>query len=251
MDENVVEQDVLYKYCAFNEYTENIFTHNEIYFAKPKEFNDPFDSRVGLSYDGTEEQWKNFLEGWYRKNEPNLLPEQRCYKVNICLRNRNNIPKSLGNSFLEKMGVYCMSAINNHILMWSHYSNGHSGFCLEFDANNNFFGRSQEISYQKEYPNVNFFMSSQWEKTQAMLLTKADHWYYEHEWRIIDHNKGPGIKHFPAESLTGVIIGCSMSEENRRKIIKWCANMIPQPTLYETKIKGKEFGLEIRKIDYP
>lgn len=261
-DENIVEPNVFYRYYAFDKKCdedcefnkkweariENIFRNNEIYFAKPEELNDPLDSKVCLSYDGTEEQWKDFLDGWYRKNEPDLLPEQRLYKINCCLRNRNNIPNSLGNSYLEQMGVYCMSAINNNILMWSLYSNGHSGFCLEFDANNKFFGRAQRIIYPNEYPIVNFFTSSQWEKTKAMLLTKSNDWSYEQEWRIIDHNEGSGNKDFPAKALTGVIIGCRMSEENKQKIIKWCANRKPQPNLYKTEPIEKEFGFEI--IEY-
>jgi len=248
--EQIIEQNVLYKYYEFNKYTENIFTHNEIYFAKPKEFNDPFDSKVGLSYDGTEEQWKRFLEGWHIKNEPSLTPEQRCYKVNICLGNRNNIPNSLGRSFPEKTGAFCMSAINNDILMWSHYSSGHSGFCLEFDRNNEFFGRSQPMGYQEEFPNVNFFTSSQWEKTKAMLLTKAKRWDYEREWRIIDHNEGPGIKHFPAEFLSGVILGCQISPENKENMFGWCRKREQPPTLYEARKKQKEFGLDIVEIGY-
>ena len=248
--ENEAAPVVSYKYYAFNQYTEKLFTHNEIYFAKPKEFNDPFDSKVGLSYDGTEEQWKDFLEGWYEKHEPNLTPEQRCCKVNTSLRNRNNIPNSLGRSYLSQMGVYCMSAKNNDILMWSHYSNGHSGFCLEFDANNEFFGRSQKMNYQQEYPNVNFFISSQSEKTKAMLLTKAKRWHYEREWRIIDHAEGPGIKHFPAEFLTGVILGCRISKENRENIFRWCSKRKQPPTLYEATEKQKEFGLHIVRLDY-
>lgn len=264
-DENILDPKVFYRYYAFDKKCdedcefnkkweariENIFCNNEIYFAKPKELNDPLDSKVRLSYAGTDEQWKDFLYNWYIKNEPNLLPEQRCYKVNNCLQNRNTIPNSLGYTFLEQMGVYCMSAIENDILMWSHYSNGHSGFCLEFDANNEFFGRAQRIDYPKEYPNVNFFTSSQWEKTQAMLLTKSDEWHYEQEWRIIDHNEGSGIKDFPAKALTGVIMGCRMSKENKQKIINWCANRNPRPTLYKTRPIEKKFGFEVIKIDYP
>jgi len=249
-DENEAASDVLYKYYAFNQYTEKIFTHNEIYFAEPKEFNDPFDSKVGLSYDGTEEQWKGFLFDWCRRNKAELSPEQRIYFVNHLLKGRHNIPDSLGRSFLDQMGVYCMSAKNNDILMWSHYSNGHSGFCLEFDANNEFFGRSQKMNYQKEYPNVNFFTSSQWEKTKAMLLTKAKRWHYERECRIIDHDEGPGIKHFPAEFLTGVILGCRISAENRENIFRWCSKRKQPPILYEAREKQKEFGLDIVRLDY-
>jgi hypothetical protein len=253
-DKNVVEPNVLYKYYAFNKTfktrTKKIFKENEIYFATPEQFNDPFDSRVGLSYEGTEDQWIQFLDDWYSRNEPSLLPEQRRHKVNICLSNRNDIPKLLSFSFLKKMGVYCMSEINDDILMWSHYSEGHTGFCLKFDANNEFFGRSQKITYSKNYPNVNFFANTQLEKTQAMLLTKAQHWDYEKEWRIIDYKEGSGIKHFPEKHLIGVIIGCHMLEGNKQKIIKWCTDRNPRPTLYETKPKTREFGLDIIQINY-
>jgi hypothetical protein len=251
---NVIEPNAFYKYCAFNKTfetrTEKMFKENEIYFARPEQFNDPFDSRVGISYEGTEEQWRNFFDDWYRRNEPSLLPERRRYKVNICLSNRNNIPESLSYSFLKQMGVYCMSEINDDILMWSHYSEGHTGFCLKFDVNNEFFGRSQKMDYSKNYPNVNFFTNTQLEKTQAMLLTKAQHWAYEKEWRIIDHKEGSGIKHFPEKHLMGVIIGCRMPEENKQKIIKWCANRNPCPALYKTKPKAREFGLDIVQINY-
>jgi len=251
---NSVEPKVFYKYYAFNKAfeirTEKIFSKNEIYFSMPEQFNDPFDSKVGISYEGTEEQWINFLDGWYRKNKPNLLPKQRCDMVNTCLSNRNKIPEALSFSFLKKMGVYCMSEINDDILMWSHYSEGHTGFCLIFDANNEFFGRSQKIIYSKSYPNVNFFTNTQLEKTEAMLLTKAQHWDYEKEWRIIDHKDGPGIKHFTEKYFIGVIIGCRMPEENKQKIIKWCANRNPCPALYETKPKAREFGLDIIQINY-
>lgn len=33
----------------------------------------------------------------------------------------------------DSMGVVCLSEHGDDILMWSHYSDGHQGFCLEFD----------------------------------------------------------------------------------------------------------------------
>ncbi len=68
--ENVVEPDVLYKYSKFDEYAEKNFTNNEIYFSSPDEFNDPFDSKPNLIYDGTLKEIKRYLCKLYQKKYP-------------------------------------------------------------------------------------------------------------------------------------------------------------------------------------
>lgn len=72
---NTIEPQFLYKYYTFNKYTERIFTHNEIYFPAPKEFNDPFDSKVRLSYEGTKKKWKEYLLQVYERRRPDLTKE--------------------------------------------------------------------------------------------------------------------------------------------------------------------------------
>ena len=58
---------VLYKYYAFNECTQNIFERNEIYFQSADGFNDPFDSKVSTTYEGTEEERVSRLIDLWRK----------------------------------------------------------------------------------------------------------------------------------------------------------------------------------------
>ncbi len=53
---NVSTPSVLYKYCAFNEWTQDIFERNEVYFQSPDGFNDPFDSKTVMTYEGTEQK---------------------------------------------------------------------------------------------------------------------------------------------------------------------------------------------------
>ena len=60
-DENKIELDALYKYGKFDEYTEKLFTHNEIYFSSPNEFNDPFDSKPRIICEGNKQQIENYL----------------------------------------------------------------------------------------------------------------------------------------------------------------------------------------------
>jgi len=52
----------------------------------------------------------------------------------------------------------------------------------------------------------------------ALILTKASDWAYEDEWRVIDHETGPGLKAFPEELLVGVILGARMAPDDRRYV---------------------------------
>ena len=111
--------------------------------------------------------------------------------------------------------------------MWSHYADGHTGICIEFEATNQteFFGEAQPVIYQDEVPALNFLPASQDEKMEAMLLTKAKHWEYEREWRIIhpysELAPGHGEKRFALHLLSGVVFGCQFPEEHEQEILKW------------------------------
>ncbi len=255
----------LYKYYSFNEWTQSIFERNEIYFQSPDCFNDPFDSKISTTYEGTEKQRVSRLKDlWYkaisegsRKKEPEETLHAEAIKVVKAGQDVPLILKTL-ERFLERMrkrmGIFCMVHPDqkDNIQMWSHYANHHTGFCLEFQTANNFFGRAlpiEEKYYSPERPCLNLIEHPNPEKIVKALLTKAKDWEYEEEWRIIDHINGPGPQTYPPEALSGVILGCRISPENRQRITQLCRARNPQPTIYWAEEKDREFGLDIRLIN--
>lgn len=258
-DSKYSEQDLeyLYKYHSLNtnnaHHRERIFTHNELYFPSPRVFNDPFDSKIRLEFEGSKNDWKTYLLKLYSEKRPDWNREQRLAEVRQIIRERRykRISEGLVDSYLDQIGVFCMSEVKDQILMWSHYSEGHTGFCLEFRATftTPFFGRAQKIIYSEEYPSMNFFKTPKDAQMEATLLTKANLWSYEKEWRIIEYIKGAGTYSFPPELLTGVIIGCQMSDANKTKIINWAKNRNPKPVIYKAEVKKREFGLEIEPLE--
>jgi len=76
------------------------------------------------------------------------------------------------------------------------------------------------------------------------LLTKAHHWSYEKEWRIVKVN-GVGVHEYPSDALISVTLGCKMSHQTKEQIKKWCSAREDCPTLYEAKEKEREFELDI------
>ncbi len=253
-DSQMTNPTYFYKYYSVNnenfKFIEKIFTHNELRFPSPKEFNDPFDSKIQLCYDGSNEDWKKYLGDLFCRYAPQISIEQKEKKITNILKEERHkrIPENLSDSYLDKIGVFCMSEKKDHLLLWSHYAQGHTGFCLEFQSNSPFFVIAQKVKYNDKYPKVNFFNSSRDEQMQTTLLTKSKIWEYEQEWRIINHDKGPGIYNFSGELLTGVIFGCKILEEYKQQIKKLTSDRKIQPKLYQAEVKKDKFGINIIEI---
>ncbi|MHA2122954.1 MAG: DUF2971 domain-containing protein [Promethearchaeota archaeon] len=260
--ENVVEPDVLFKYGKFDKYTERIFTHKEIYFSSPDEFNDPFDSKPNIICDGKLKEIKRYLCKLYKKKNPKLSKEKILTHVEkeIITKGQGRIVFEKGiekfrETTINKLGICCLTEIRDNILMWAHYAKRHTGFCLEFYVNNEFFrlhDRAIKVEYEATMPVINVLKLDNYPKGELgeKLLKKANDWRYEQEWRIVDCKEGPGIQNFPEDALSGVILGCRISEEDKENIFRWCRKREHTPTLYEAIEKQKEFGLDIVKIDY-
>lgn len=234
----------LYKYCSFDKNKHNInnFKGEKIYFSHVDEFNDPFEF--------TFQNYKNFDE--FIENLPETESKQ---KYAIRLRNNrhrmsqeeknilySNFASDLKNLNMELIRVCCLSSLNDNILMWSHYAQDHTGFCLEFDfkfKNNNLKEIIYPVAYFDEMPsilknpslcpnNCNQCEPVQYKKS---WITKNSQWEYEKEWRILFTNeelsKTPTEKEdcfinfeykLPENSITKVYLGCKINEENEKTI---------------------------------
>lgn len=245
----------LYRYYRFDEYTEEIFTKNEIYFQKPSKFNDPLDSKICYRK-GTVTEKQSFL----KRNLPLVNPKLTEQQVNEISKNPSKYEKFI-NDFCkkqdatrDKLGVYCLTTSKDNILMWAHYSDNHKGFCLEFDRQQDeFFQRAQRVKYSKVLPTYNILEHTVGEPSKhadefvELLLTKFEGWKYEHEWRLVytPEYGGPYVHTFPERLLTGVILGFRISDKNRINIIEWCKARTFKPKIYQATPKDGEFGLNI------
>lgn len=258
----VSEPEFLYKYRALNsqnqKWIERLFTHNELYFPSPAQFNDPFDCRVQASCVASDAEYRKYLMGLYKRQQPIWNRARRQAEVARVLKERRHkdpvVHQGIINGIqdnVNKAGVYCLSERPDHILMWSHYSEGHKGFCLQFrvTTEKSFFVRALKVKYQRPYPQLHLLRNSADDFVESILLTKAHFWEYEREWRIIENRRGSGVYTFPEELLTGVIFGCLMPEQLKQKIRNWIQQRRIIPNFYQAKRKDTEFGLDLEPID--
>ncbi len=156
---NIPTPPVLYKYYAFDEWTQNIFERNEIYFQSPDCFNDPFDSKISTTYEGTEEQRISRLIRFWREGPAKDKKEEdlRLQAVDV-VKKSQDIPRMLRTlersveRLRKQMGIFCMTSKRDDILMWSHYAEAHTGFCLEFKTGNPFFPKARRIEEEGYRP---------------------------------------------------------------------------------------------------
>jgi len=244
----------LYKYRSLHtdqdkEHTSRILAHNEIYFAKPSEFNDPFDCGFHISCEGDVQTHKNKL-----KELNPALSEEEIDNLTRKELEPNSIKKTAQNLNdtirleTDKCGIFTMSAKRDNLLMWSHYADYHRGICVEFKTTSGkLFGCDlSEVHYQKSYPNLSVYDNVDLEWTRKYLSTKSEDWYYEEEWRILYRETGPQI--YPHGELSGVILGARISKENQELVLKWITESNFKPKLYRAKPFKDRFGLDIKPL---
>ena len=151
--------------------------------------------------------------------------------------------------------VGCLAGDYKNRLMWSHYADGHKGFCIEYD-----FSKTTDLDilpFPVVYTDKRIKMP--WkaiihplkeetiEASKTMmtaLLTKDAEWSYEQEWRIlVQHDNDPNVK-MPKASC--VYIGSMCNEENRQRLCS-IANSLSIPRK-QMKIDRGEYALHAEDL---
>jgi hypothetical protein len=247
------EVDTLFKYRSFSSKgLEDIFIRQQVFLASPSMFNDPFDCNPRVIIHGDEYKRRKFFSKIIKIREPNATKGKIKSLMSSSRAARLRDPAYLQELFSKMIGgygVYSMSEVPNDILMWAHYSEAHTGICLEFDAKEigSLFWEHFKVKYQEEYPIVNVMELGNAKEFLKALTTKASHWGYEKERRVIrtDREGGPGIYKFDPRLLKGVILGVRISAENEKRIRTWIDQYPTRIKLYRAKLNDKFFALDV------
>ena len=215
---------LLYKYRPINEHTIDTITQNRIFFPQPSHFNDPFDCNIVPWPKGIDDDKIAFA--YYEK---------------------------LSNEFgkiRNSMRICCFSEVNNDVLMFAHYSAGHTGICMEFEVTDvDFFDLLGPVEYPFEFPTFDPTVSPD---LMAMMkyeiFTKHHRWSYEREWRIVKPGAKPEKHEFPEDTLKGIIFGSLIRDTDRQKIESVLAGRKGKIQMYLAKRIKKSFDLEIEPI---
>lgn len=222
----------LYKYRAVNDRALEGLRNNKLWISQPNSFNDPFDCNTD-NYDPDKIELGTI--SILAKSGLNLDFSESS--------NRRNFNKLRHGKFVEKaneFGVLCLATNCESTLMWSHYSDSHRGFCMEFERIGNCELDDLEIprpvSYSRYCPNID--LDKSWDLSSIdpfrlelckLVLVKAEEWQYEREWRCI-YRHGNRLVDYPGK-LKSIIWGMRTSEDDKiavRDILKNSAVIFKQ-----------------------
>lgn len=236
----------LYKYRPINIHTLNLIISNEAFYSSPVDLNDPFDCNIIPQIDYT--NLKKFAEA--RRNEGSITQKE----YDDLLENPEMIMeygfKETIDNIRNNLKIFCLSEINNSVLMYSHYADSHKGICFEFSVSNDpFFHYLDYVRYTNNVPVFHGFNDDikliHRELKEIEVLTKSCLWSYEKEWRIITDNSSNVLK-FSPNIISSIIFGYQTSNNNKLLIKNIVMKRSPLIQLMEAVKKEKSFDLEIR-----
>jgi len=253
--------ECFYKYRSLStsenvERVEDILVNNRLYFAPLKSFNDPFEGRVRISYNAAPTQKLNSLRN-YAIQTHGLSDLDASDWASRAIEGHIEIPEALSsltlrNGFRENGGFCTLSERNDDILMWAHYADGHKGICIELKPRTathiKIFQSGVPVVYQSDFPVIDFYEDPPSHQSAiAATATKSDHWAYEKEWRLLCATAG--IHNLPEGVISGVIMGCAISDEHRTLVTEWAARCSPPVLVYSASTKPREYALDIVLVD--
>lgn len=233
--------------------------NSKLRLSNPENFNDPYDCTIEFSSKMDYGVLILLTINYYRRGifsgEQKAILEQRLENKNLLGDIAGTNPKksqtNLRNIKLSKQDkdllitlcrqtlqnlvkesrLICFSKTPDISLMWSHYTDKHSGYCLEFSLEqikphtNSDWQYLYEMQYRRTRPRINlnpkeFFTL---EMARKILLRKSPEWKYEEEVRYIHgHTSNEKLDSeyvtFPPTALKRIIFGARMPENYRKAI---------------------------------
>ena len=253
-------------YSLFN--LERLLLHNEIMLASPTTFNDPFDCKFLFDRDDmSEEEWHEFYKILINRMDISDQDKNKQFEeitrspphhdakyVDLQVESwRKGVEKAVSMVFIAS---FITGFSPEDILMWSHYADGHKGYCLEFESDLKGEFEVHKVRYRKKYQPLSDIVKGIASDTGialSLLLTKSDRWEYENEVRAItDSEEDEGMnaihKKFSAESLRCIILGCRMPDIHKREIRRLVKQMKIPIAISEAVAKETNFGIDIKPI---
>lgn len=268
---------VLYKFRSWtNELHKRILTKGEIYLANPNSFNDPFDCGVCFRPSYTRKDARRIGNEIVNIDFAHLSRKQRRQRAAELYKQKNYanaavIKKVYDDVIRTKYGVFSLSEGYDNLLLWSHYSESHQGFCVGLNCESivNYAYIADDnptpivllidkVRYYDEWPDLEYHMiprscnrqtteESIFELTQP-LLAKAKDWSYEREWRIMSTSTTNFSVTLASDAISAVYLGAKIPHKDAEEIKLICTEKHPSASLYQAIIPPRQFRLEFQRI---
>ncbi|HHR6224854.1 TPA: DUF2971 domain-containing protein [Providencia alcalifaciens] len=174
-----------------------------------------------------------------------------------------NLLSDVSKIVFNSSGVLCLSQSKNNILMWSHYSQDHTGVMFELDKELFSFGNEvsiSEVKYQNDVPECSYddllginrqlFKDQNDNLFNILTSIKSSSWSYEEEVRLLriirnDQRLYP----LPIDAFKAIYLGCKIDHEDKVEIMVLAEKNLPNVPIYQTEINKESYTLNYSQIN--
>lgn len=254
--------NILYKYRDYSEkYNKRTLFNFEIFLASTSMFNDPYEGAIPFVYepdDLTEENIFLKLRDIAIKRHPKWTEAQiqeYCYEAHrkdllnddAHIEEQNEINRK---NIDKNFGILSLAKSPTNYLMWSHYGNKHTGYCIGFDKyilDNLVQGSLGSINYDSKIPKFRLFEDIH-KFGIKQLGTKYNVWEYEDEYRIVKGYAAKKTIEYPHEMIKKIYLGCNMKQTDKNEIIDFVRSNKVDCEIIELSLDKEIFKLNELRI---
>ena len=254
--------DVLYKYRDWNNPNhKRLLEKKELYFASIDQFNDPFDGTIPHRYNPEELTEANIFLKYYQitKREYPDWKEEQIHNYCFEYQQRGHFHDE---KFLEDFeadtlkqinkdfGIVCLCKEKDNFLLWSHYANSHTGFCVGFDKTLLFEDTASQFAhmhYQNNLPTLNLF-DNVFEHFKKLIGTKSKIWEYEDEYRLSKIYSSRKVAVLKKETIVEILLGSKMEQQEKFKLLAFIEQEYPHAKVFDMRLSKTKFETEIMQI---
>jgi hypothetical protein len=234
----------------------DILVNHRIRFSRLSELNDPIEGKPILQLgDWSSSDYRAHFEEWVYSTQRHMVnvPPKDAF-----IRWVRSLTKDHHEQYVQQINadnhaaiearwrILSLSATPSQDQMWSHYSDGHSGLALVFDASHGEFGIAFKVHYVPERVPMDVTTQNLTEVLNATILTKRSTWAYEEEYRCIAAEQPEAsLLHlekqfmtFKPEQLVGIIFGAKTTQSDIDLIKGWIRDRPTRLELSKTVINA-------------
>jgi len=235
-------------------FLEELFLNGKLYHALPTQFNDPFECRPHFNWPSNPNKVRDIRKRLIKVARDNGSTKKEAEKIvseNMSKEGfvENIIYKAIQNTF-RKMRICCFTKSKDNLLFWAHYADSHKGFCIEYDATIIPIKLAFKVTYENEYPEVEYPRPEDARGLEPALIKSKD-WEYENEYRTIyipeaqSSPPGDGISMLlPKNAIKNIYFGSDIEESNKKMILKLISKGPFNPQVWQASLSKSSFYLE-------
>jgi hypothetical protein len=261
-------EKTLFKYRDIcNKYHERLLFEQELYFSSLDFMNDPYEGHLPIQdisavsdddiieanikivkYNNPNQVYTEEVLSMMREDFKNSVPNIRKRFYDNDADNLQAYVKRINNS----VGILSLSVDPLNYLMWSHYANSHSGFCVGLNLLKLMKYMDMPyplaITYQEEIPCWKI-TDPPFEYAKKYWGTKGLLWEYEQEIRFLSQQYVNKSLKFDVEIIDSIFLGYKMDNYNVEKIMKYFDKNNPKCNIYKIKFMSNLYYLEGEKLN--